>query len=59
MDVMPGLGRLAMCLSDQIKEEGKEGYSGAKVTKPCGQELDNFRKNQSGNINLDLPLGNL
>lgn len=56
MDVTPGLGRLAICLSDQIKEEGKEGYSGAKVTKPCRTELDTFRKDQSGNINLDLPL---
>ena len=57
MDVMPGLGRLAICLSDQVKEEGKEGYSGSKVTKECRQELDTFRKDQSGNINLDLPLG--
>lgn len=57
MDVMPGLGRLAICLSDQIKEEGKDGYSGTKATKPCRQELDTFRKAQSNNINLDLPLG--
>ena len=59
MDVMPGLGRLAICLSDQVKEEGKEGYSGSKLTKECRQELDTFRKDQSGNINLDLPLGML
>ena len=57
MDVMPGLGRLAICLSDQVKEEGTDGYSGSKITKECKQELDTFRKDQSGNINLDLPLG--
>lgn len=57
MDVMPGLGRLAICLSDQLKEEGKQGYSGSNITKECRQELDTFRKDQSGNINLDLPLG--
>lgn len=57
MDVMPGLGRLAICLSDRVKEEGTEGYLGSKITKECKQELDTFRKDQSGNINLDLPLG--
>ena len=54
---MPGLGRMAICLSDQIKEQGKDGYSGRAVSKECSQELDKFRKDQSGNINLDLPLG--
>ena len=54
---MPGLGRMAICLSDQIKEQGKDGYSGRNVSKECSQELDKFRKDQSGNINLDLPLG--
>lgn len=56
---MPGLGRLAICLSDQIKEQGKERYSGTKVSQTCSQELDKFRRDQSGNINLDLPLGKL
>lgn len=57
LDVMPGLGRLAICLSDQIKEQGKKGYTGSQVSQTCSQELDKFRQDQSGNINLDLPLG--
>lgn len=56
LDVMPGLGRLAICLSDQIKEQGKEGYSGTNLSQTCSQELDKFRRDQSANINLDLPL---
>ena len=57
LNVMPGLGRMAICLSDQIKEEAKDGYSGRHVSKECSQELDKFRKDQTDNINLDLPLG--
>lgn len=58
-DVMPGLGRLAICLSDQLKEQDKQGYNGEPVSSECATELDKFKKDQSDNINLDLPLGML
>ena len=57
LDVMPGLGRLAICLSDQLKEQEKQDFTGTNVSRVCSQELDKFRQNQTDNINLDLPLG--
>lgn len=57
MDVMPGLGRLAICLSDQLKEQEKDSYGGARVSSSCARELDKFKQDQSNNINKDLPLG--
>lgn len=56
LDVMPGLGRLAICLSDQLKEQEKQDFTGTNVSRVCSQELDKFRQNQTDNINLDLPL---
>ena len=57
LDVMPGLGRLAICLTDQLKEQEKDGYNGARVSSGCATELDKFKRDQSDNINRDLPLG--
>ena len=59
LDVMPGLGRLAICLSDQLKEQEKQDFTGTNVSRVCSQELDKFRQNQTDNINLDLPLGKI
>lgn len=57
IDVMPGLGRLSICLSDQLKEQEKDNYDGATVSSGCVTELDKFKRDQSDNINRDLPLG--
>ena len=55
-EVQPGEGRLAKCLDDQLVEEGKASYKGAKVTDSCNAELDKFKIERAGNINKDVPL---
>ena len=55
-EVQPGEGRLAKCLDDQLVEEGKNAYKGAKVTDGCKAELDKFKIERASNINKDVPL---
>jgi hypothetical protein len=54
--VKPGEGRLARCMTDQLAEEAKEGYKGARTGAPCQKALSAFRVARAGNINADLPL---
>ena len=57
LDILPGEGRLATCLSDQLREQQKADYTGSKLTDACIKELDAFKKDTTTNINRDLPLG--
>ncbi|KAK9821811.1 hypothetical protein WJX81_008502 [Elliptochloris bilobata] len=54
--VKPGEGRLARCMTDQLSEEAKDGYSGPKTSERCKKTLSSFRIDRAGNINSDLPL---
>ena len=55
-EVVPGEGRLATCLKDQLAEESKANYDGAKMTDGCRKALDTFFIGRASNINADLPL---
>ena len=55
-EVVPGEGRLATCLKDQLAEESKANYDGAKMTDGCRKALDTFFIGRATNINADLPL---
>ena len=52
----PGEGRLARCMTDQMAEEAKGGYSGPRTSERCQKALSAFRIERAGNINSDLPL---
>lgn len=55
-DVKPGASQLADCLTQQLAEEQKEGYSGNKVSARCVKELDAFKIHRASNINKNVPL---
>jgi Golgi apparatus protein 1 len=54
--VKPGEGRLAKCITDQLAEAAKPGYSGIKVSDKCKKALTDFKVERAENINRDLPL---
>ncbi len=56
VDVQPGASRLEDCLTQQIAEESKEGYTGNKVSAKCVKELDDFKIDRATNINKNVPL---
>ncbi len=43
-------------MTDQLAEEAKDGYKGARTGAPCQKALSGFRVARAGNINADLPL---
>eukprot|EP00951_Prasinocladus_malaysianus_P016396 scaffold127716_cov50-Prasinocladus_malaysianus.AAC.1 len=57
VDITPGAGRIAECLSGQMREdEGKAEGGELTISEECLQELDEFKIDRSTNINKDLGL---
>lgn len=56
VDVQPGASRLEDCLTQQLAEEAKDGYTGNKVSAKCVKELDDFKIDRATNINKNVPL---
>jgi len=55
-EITPGAGRIADCLSGQIKESSKGNKVDSKVSEDCKKELDDFKSDRATNINKDLGL---
>eukprot|EP00873_Tetraselmis_striata_P011681 jgi/Tetstr1/431945/TSEL_002252.t1 len=56
VDSTPGAGRIADCLSGQIREADKIGDEANQVSKECQDELEQFKIDRATNINKDIPL---
>jgi len=56
VDVTPGAGRIADCLSGQIKDADNVGDEARQVTSECQEELAAFKIDRATNINKDIPL---
>jgi|UniRef100_A0A7S1X9L8 Golgi apparatus protein 1 len=56
VDITPGGGRIADCLTGQLREEDNGGGEGAALSDDCKDELAEFKADRSTNINKDLPL---
>ena len=48
LEVKPGEGRLAKCLSQQLAEEDKPKYDGTRTSDACKKELDKFHIDRAG-----------